>query len=262
MQQLNSKVVGFRLANVVEIDRFPLGNAVDEAANSAPGPSDVDLRFVRVDRREEGTWDSITRKISFPSNQGQKKLYFVIGFGTVCDNHGGTLKCIERPLEFFVPVGQSDADYQWISSNMRLLSLAARGGFLAKALEDMRQVQSGEAIWFGKTAKGKTLVHTSSVAVLAWSIQEELRLRGYFNEKFEEIDLDTLIARYERNKAFREGGQVPVSTPIIVTSKAEDPTEPVASTQAVRCPERGCGGSLVLASGCPTCVDCGWSKCG
>lgn len=249
MQAISKRIVGWQIAS----------SAVAEPANQAPLPQDVDPRYMRVDRREEGTWEAVTKKISFPSNGGQKKLYFVIGFGSVCGIKGGAQVCIERPLEFFVPVGQSDADYQWISSNMRLLSLAARGGFLAKALEDMRQVQSGESIWFGKAKSGKTITHTSSVAVLAWSIQEELRLRGFFNDQFEEVDLDRLVTRYERLKAFRAGEDVPSMEPIAVAS-----VSPAVNADRVigRCPEKGCGGDLVSKDGCPTCMDCGYSKCG
>ena len=46
----------------------------------------------------------------------------------------------ERAIEFFMPVGQSGESQQWITSSMRLLSLAARGGFLDRALADMRKV--------------------------------------------------------------------------------------------------------------------------
>ena len=39
-----------------------------------------------------------------------------------------------------MPVGQSGESQQWITSSMRLLSLAARGGFSERALSDMRKV--------------------------------------------------------------------------------------------------------------------------
>ena len=48
---------------------------------------------------------------------------------------------IERPVEFFVPAGQRDEGQQWISSNMRMLSMVGRsGGSIAKALANMREV--------------------------------------------------------------------------------------------------------------------------
>lgn len=248
MLKIEKRVIGQKVASLA-------------AANEpAPKQPDVDPRFMRIDRREEGTWESITTKVSFPSSDGQKKLYFSIGFGAVCGTKDGKQVCIERPLEFFVPVGQSSADYQWISSNMRLLSLCARGGTLNKALEDMRQVQSGEAIWYGQNPSGKTLVHTSLVAVLAWSIQDLLRKRGYFNDKFEEADLEVLVTRYERLQAFRSGGDIQpaMSSPIVAQASQATPSQAVVGT----CPERACKGDLVLKDGCPTCVDCGYSKCG
>jgi ribonucleoside-diphosphate reductase alpha chain len=47
---------------------------------------------------------------------------------------------VDRAIEFFMPVGQSGESQQWITSSMRMLSLAARGGFLERALSDMRKV--------------------------------------------------------------------------------------------------------------------------
>src|SRR3546814_8180265 len=77
---------------------------------------------------------SVTTKINLTSASGSKTLYFVIGFGVVCGWIAGERVCIERPLEFFVPAGQTSAEHQWVSATMRTLSLAARGGFLVKAL--------------------------------------------------------------------------------------------------------------------------------
>ncbi len=39
-----------------------------------------------------------------------------------------------------MPVGPTGESQQWITATMRSLSLAARGGFLEKALEDLRKV--------------------------------------------------------------------------------------------------------------------------
>src|SRR3989344_3098202 len=74
----------------------------------------------------------------FRSEEGHKALYLIVSFLPVPTGTGeGT---VDRAIEFFMPVGQSGESQQWITSSMRLLSLAARGGFLERALSDMRKV--------------------------------------------------------------------------------------------------------------------------
>lgn len=231
-----------------------------QAANEAPTKRDIDPRFLRIDKREEGSWDSVTVKASFPTSNGAKKLYFVIGFGTVCGVREGQPVCIERPLEFFVPVGQTDTDYQWVSATMRTLSLAARGGFLTKALEDLRQVVSSEVIWHGRSPTGKGMVHHSVVACLSWMIQDELRKRGYLDASYNEVDLDLLVKRYEQIQALRSGLPADAVPQPVVAGASQ--AEAVNKAKVGTCPEKGCGGDLVLKDGCKTCLDCGYSKCG
>src|SRR3546814_6972917 len=124
----------------VHIDQKIVGWSVLRGpANDAA--ADVDPLSLRIDRREEGSWESVTTKINLTSASGSKTLYFVIGFGVVCGWIAGERVCIERPLEFFVPAGQTSAEHQWVSATMRTLSLAARGGFLVKALADRQSTR-------------------------------------------------------------------------------------------------------------------------
>lgn len=248
--KIEKKIVGW---SVVTASNQP-------AANEVPPTRDIDPRFLRIDKREEGSWESVTVKASFPTSNGARKLYFVIGFGTVCGVRDGQQVCIERPLEFFVPVGQTDSDYQWVSATMRTLSLAARGGFLTKALEDLRQVVSSEVIWHGRSPSGKGMVHHSVVACLAWMIQDELRKRGYLDANYDEVDLNQLIQRYEMIQAIRSGLPSDAVPQPVATGESSPPS--VNKAIVGTCPERGCGGDMVLKDGCKTCLDCGYSKCG
>ena len=75
----------------------------------------------------------MAEKIEYWTQQGRQHLYLVVSFLPLADGR-------ERAIEFFMPVGQSGESQQWITSSMRLLSLAARGGFLERALADMRKV--------------------------------------------------------------------------------------------------------------------------
>ncbi|NGY06444.1 ribonucleoside-diphosphate reductase [Solimonas terrae] len=225
-----------------------------EPANDAA--ADIDPLSLRIDRREEGSWQSVTTKINLTSASGSKTLYFVIGFGVVCGRLSGERVCIERPLEFFVPAGQTAAEHQWVSATMRTLSLAARGGFLVKALADLRKVSWDRGpVWYGRSKSGKGLVHDSEVAAIAWAIQQELQRRGYLDEHGNERPVAELAAHYANTRAFRDApardaGQSPAAAPM----------PPLPGLLAERCPQ--CRGGMAMKDGCPTCLDCGWSKCG
>jgi ribonucleoside-diphosphate reductase alpha chain len=90
---------------------------------------------------------------------------------------------VDRAIEFFMPVGQSGESQQWITSSMRLLSLAARGGFLERALSDMRKV-----IWdrgpvrlgsyFKAEGNQVPMWHDSEVAAIAYAIQKIIEGRN------------------------------------------------------------------------------------
>jgi hypothetical protein len=226
--------------------------------------ADIDPLSLRIDRREDGSWESVTTKITLTSASGTKTIYFVIGFGVVCGRMNGKPLCIERPLEFFVPAGQTAAEHQWVSATMRTLSLAARGGFLVKALADLRKVSWDRGpVWYGRNRAGKGLVHDSEVAAIAWAIQQELTKRGFLDEHGNERPLAMLAEHYARTRQYRDA--LPLDNPHVgprseqQASAAEAaPVLPVVD----RCPDGDCRGEMVMKDGCPTCLDCGYSKCG
>jgi len=82
-----------------------------------------------------------------------------------------------------MPVGQSGESQQWITSSMRLLSLAARGGFLSRALRDMKKVAWDRGpVRLGTKKKQDGAVapmwHDSEVAAVAFAIENILAKRG------------------------------------------------------------------------------------
>ena len=200
-----------------------------EAAPAAAPLADP-MRTV-IESRPKGALSAVAEKIEYWTQEGQQRLYLVVSFLPVPDASGaGT---VERAIEFFMPVGQSGASQQWISASMRLLSLAARGGFLARALSDMRKVAWDRGpVRLGTYEKADgtrvPLWHDSEVAAIAYALQN-------------------IIARRASQPAM--------------------PAPPVASTQAdaalsppvmagKKCSE--CGAHAVIRKdGCDYCTQCG-----
>ncbi|MGN1056912.1 MAG: adenosylcobalamin-dependent ribonucleoside-diphosphate reductase, partial [Comamonas sp.] len=128
-----------------------------------------------VERRPEGPLNAVVDKIEYFTHDGARRLYLVVSFMLVDG--------IERPIEFFMPVGQTGESQQWITATMRSLSLAARGGFLDKALDDLRKVAWDRGpIRYGWRNKDDgtrvPLWHDSEVALLAYAIQSIIANRG------------------------------------------------------------------------------------
>ena len=134
-----------------------------------------------VERRPKGGLQAVAEKIDYWTSEGHKTLYLLVSFMQV--PVAQTDKSRDRAIEFFMPVGQIGESQQWITSSMRLLSLAARGGFLSRALSDMRKV-----IWErGPVRLGTHLKtdgnvvpmwHDSEVAAIAYALQMIIECRN------------------------------------------------------------------------------------
>lgn len=214
-----------------------------ELQTSEPTPAvlpDVDPLTVRIDRRPNGSLDAVSEKIEYSTSEGKKKVYVLISFLPVKGVVNGKALLVERPIEIFYPVGQD----QWIAATMRSLSLAARGGYLIQALQDLRKVVWDKGpVRCGKNAYGKPQYHDSEVAALAWSIQQILHRRGFLDE-----DGNVSVEATQTPEPEVKPGPEPVRTAGVNKSVGD-------------CPD--CGGDMTLMDGCPTCVEgCGYSKCG
>jgi ribonucleoside-diphosphate reductase alpha chain len=134
-----------------------------------------------IESRPKGALSAVADKVEYWTQEGHKTLYIVVSFLPVPAADGvGT---IERAIEFFMPVGQSGESQQWITSTMRMLSLAARGGFLGRALSDMRKVAWDRGpVRLGTYQKADgthvPMWHDSEVAAIAFALQNIIARRA------------------------------------------------------------------------------------
>ena len=145
--------------------------------------SEVDPLRCVVDRRPHGELPAVAEKINYWTQDGLKTLYLIISFLPVAGVVKGQAVQVERAIEFFMPVGQNGESQQWITSSMRLLSLAARGGFLARALHDMRKVAWDRGpVRLGTMRKDSgvevPMWHDSEVAAVAYAIEQIVERRN------------------------------------------------------------------------------------
>ena len=166
-----------------------LGAVLEVPAATAPAPAapapapaapPIDPMRTVIESRPKGGLSAVAEKLEYWTQEGLKTLYLIVSFLPVSDGRGGT---VDRAIEFFMPVGQSGESQQWITSSMRLLSLAARGGFLERALSDMRKVawdRGPVRLGTHERADGALvpLWHDSEVAAIAYAIQNILASRA------------------------------------------------------------------------------------
>ena len=162
-----------------------LGSVLDTgAAPAAPGatvPPVADPMRSVIESRPKGALSAVAEKIEYWTQEGRKNLYLIVSFLPVPSADGkGTL---DRAIEFFMPVGQSGESQQWVTASMRLLSLAARGGFLERALNDMRKVAWDRGpVRLGSHTKADgtrvPLWHDSEVAAIAYALQNLIAQRS------------------------------------------------------------------------------------
>ena len=208
---------------------------------TVPAPVADPMRTV-IESRPLGALDAVAEKIEYWTSEGAKSLYLIVSFLPLSRGEGkGT---VDRAIEFFMPVGQSGESQQWITASMRLLSLAARGGFLERALSDMRKVawDRGPVRCGHKVREDGARVplwHDSEVAAIAWAVQNILELR-----------------------AQRQGtaDQLALPLPEVEERAAAAPASGVMAGK--KCPD--CGAHAVIKKdGCEYCTQCGFvGACG
>jgi len=218
------------LGSVLEVHAAP--EADKKAAPAVPESAPVDPMRTVIESRPKGALSAVAEKVDYWTQEGQKRLYLIVSFLPVPNADGtGT---VDRAIEFFMPVGQSGESQQWVTSSMRLLSLAARGGFLERALSDMRKVAWDRGpVRLGTHQKDDgTHVpkwHDSEVAAIAYAIQNILARRAR-----------------QHNPVVQEapqGGEAPLAgTPPVMAGK--------------KCSECGAH-AMIRKDGCDYCTQCG-----
>jgi len=226
------------------------------------GAADLDPLRVVIDHRPKGELPAIIEKIEYLTQMGKKSLYLAVSFVEITGRIGGEEVTIERPIEFFIPVGQRDESQQWITATMRSLSLAARGGFVARNLQDMRKVSWDRGqVRFGDVVRldghRSPRWHDSEVAALSYAIQQILHRRGFLDAEGNQVP-SRLLARLPRGHMTEATRAASLANGADgEDALAESPIPPVTQTMLGRkCGT--CGANAVIRKdGCDFCTACG-----
>jgi ribonucleoside-diphosphate reductase alpha chain len=243
------------------------------AAEDTLGDALHDPLRVAIDHRPKGELPAVIEKIEYLTQTGKVSLYVAVSFLEVTGQVGGETVTIERPIEFFIPVGQRDESQQWITATMRSLSLAARGGFVARNLQDLRKVSWDRGqVRYGETQRldghRAPLWHDSEVAAIAYAIQQILHRRGFLDAEGRQVPTRLLAQQY--NEAQRTGHPARAQSAARDTSvrpgeQVLDGPNALPSDAASGAPHamlgRKCGScganAVIRKDGCDFCTACG-----
>ncbi len=218
-----------------------LGSVLDtntEKNDGAPSSTanSIDPMRTVIESRPKGVLSAVAEKVDYWTQEGHETLYLIVSFLPVPAAIG--VGMVDRAIEFFMPVGQSGESQQWITSSMRMLSLAARGGFLERALSDMRKVawDRGPVRLGTHRREDGTVVpmwHDSEVAAVAYAIQNILV-----------------------NRTKLTSNQPDASSPDRTHRGEHAAPEMPAVMAGKKCPECGAH-AMIRKDGCDYCTQCG-----
>jgi len=187
-----------------------------------------------------------------------------VSFMEVTGRVGRADVTIERPIEFFIPTGQRDESQQWITATMRSLSLAARGGFVARNLQDLRKVSWDRGqVRLGDVQRSdghkSPRWHDSEVAALAYAIQQILHRRGFLDTEGNQVP----------SRVLAQQRAVSAHLPLSSTDEVVDDITPLEPANAHagnphallpipgrKCPTCGAN-AMIRKDGCDFCTACG-----
>ena len=206
----------------------------EKPKEQAPEALAQDPMRVVIEKRPAGGLPAVAEKIEYWTHEGQQRLYLIVTFLPMPTADGKST--VERAIEFFMPVGQSGESQQWITATMRMLSLAARGGFLDRALSDMRKVT-----WDRGPVRLGTYQKADGTHVPRWH-DSEVAAIGYA--------IENLIAqRAQAQQDLFDADELPDVEPGISHA-------PAGAMAGKKCPECGAH-AMIRKDGCDYCTQCG-----
>ena len=223
--------------------------AIDVKAETAS----VDPLHVMISKRPDGEVESKTSKVRYSGFSGDQTLYITVSFTTVAGVCDGKYCEIERPLEVFVQASPDGVPVDWVTAYARNLSLLARAGLLAKALQDNRSVKSDKGRvrygWYEKADGSKVpRFHDSEVACVAFAVQEILKKRGLLDDFGNQVSTKDLLKANPRKEIGVEK--------FVDQSLMQKATVISQETAGRKCSE--CGAHAVIKKdGCEFCTHCG-----
>lgn len=217
-------------------------------------PVYIDILNTVIDRREEVELEAVAKKVTYIGPDGKDSFYLIISFLKNEVLYNDNKFEVLRPIEVFVAAHPDDVPREWIDIFARNLALLARSGINAfcKSLVDSRKVKSDKGKirygWHIKADGSKVAkYHDSSVACIAYAIQEVLYGKNIITEDGRPYKLEELNAIYLAKQETNN---------VIIDLNITENIENNGIIHGKKCNE--CGADAVIKKdGCLFCTNCG-----
>jgi len=238
----------------IEISKKITGVSVVNKETSAANAAKKEALRVEViqETKRPKQLDSRTYKIK--ASTGYDHAYYV-SISNVVLNEGTPLEEV-RPYEIFINT-KDKINVQWVHALTFMMSAIFRkGGEYMFLLDELREVASPNAGWFGQHTRGGNPRYIESmVSAIADTIA--FHVEQTCGVGIKEIELsETAKEIIEEKKA-----EYLKSHSANITS-TEVTNEDAGMPNALDCPKCKVRNSVIKLDGCLTCVSCGDSKCG
>lgn len=237
----------------IEISKKITGVSVVSKETSAANAAKKEALRVEViqETKRPKQLDSRTYKIK--ASTGYDHAYYV-SISNVVLNEGTPLEEV-RPYEIFINT-KDKINVQWVHALTFMMSAIFRkGGEYMFLLDELREVASPNAGWFGQHTRGGNPRYIESmVSAIADTIA--FHVEQTCGVSIEEIELsETAKEIIEEKKAEYLKSHAANITSTEVTN------EDAGMPNALDCPKCKVRNSVIKLDGCLTCVSCGDSKC-
>jgi len=244
--EISKKITGVSVLNKESNSFDQKDNSTNTLENKTPA-----IEVIEKTKRPKEL-DSRTYKIK--ASSGYEHAYYV-SISNVVLNEGTELEEV-RPYEIFINT-KDKISVQWVHALTFMMSAVFRkGGEYMFLLDELREVSSPNAGWFGQHTRGGNPRYIESmVSAIADTI-------AYHVEKTCGIAIKKIELSDEAKEIIEEKKAEYLKNNTSSTPSTEVSNEDAGMPNAQDCPKCKVSNAVIKLDGCLTCVSCGDSKCG
>jgi len=237
--EINKKIIGVSVSNKdsAPVENSPKKEKAIEVIQGTKRPKQLDSRTYKI-----------------KATAGYEHAYYV-SISNITLNQGTEFEEI-RPYEIFINT-KDKVSVQWVHALTFMMSAIFRkGGEYMFLLDELREVSSPNAGWFGQHTRGGNPRYIESmVSAIADTIAYHVEQTCGVNKQKNELSKEMKEAIEEKKANYLK-----LQSSTVETSKLTD--EDAGMPNAQHCPRCKVRNAVIKLDGCLTCVSCGDSKCG
>jgi len=238
----------------IEISKKIIGVSVLNKENNAVVTAEEKAKIIELIEKTKRPKQLDSRTYKIKASSGYEHAYYV-SISNVVLNEGTELREV-RPYEIFINT-KDKISVQWVHALTFMMSAIFRkGGEYMFLLDELREVSSSNAGWFGQHTRGGNPRYIESmVSAIADTI-------AYHVEQTCGVGIKNIELSNETKKIIEEKKAEYIKKHLSNIALTEKVNEDAGMPNALDCPKCKVRNAVIKLDGCLTCVSCADSKCG